>query len=100
MKFLAVTLLFATSALALANPAPAPVDAAAVAAPEVDARTAGIKLEARGITIEARDPKKSKPKTSNNGNTTDNAAGILTPSRMLELGALGLGVVEVVRLWR
>jgi hypothetical protein len=104
MKFAALTLLLAT--LALANPAPIaePVAVAQpeaivaqpefealalrAAEPEVDASKAGIQLEAR----------KSKPKGGSNGNDTS-AAIALTPSRVLELGALGLGVMEVVRLW-
>jgi hypothetical protein len=116
MKFAAVTLLLAT--LALANPAPAaePEAAAApapVAAPvQIDtraaldevlaARAASPQLDARsaGLKLAAREPKKSKPKTSSgNGNDTEDAAVSLTPSRALQLGALGLGVMEVVRLW-
>jgi hypothetical protein len=103
MKFAALTLLLAT--LALANPAPIAEPLAVaqpeavvaqpefealalrVAEPEVDASKADIQLEAR----------KSKPKGSS-GNST-NAAIALTPSRALELGALGLGVLEIVRLW-
>ena len=104
MKFAALTLLLAT--LALANPAPIAEPLAVaqpkavvaqpefealalrVAEPEVDASKTGIQLEAR----------KSKPKGSNSGNSS-NAAIALMPSRALELGALGLGVMEVVRLW-
>ncbi|KAF2001364.1 hypothetical protein P154DRAFT_521760 [Amniculicola lignicola CBS 123094] len=104
MKFAAVTLLFA--ALAIASPAP-------IAEPEakpitiesrdalfeaLEARAAApaAEFEARaaGLMLESRDPKKSKPKTSSSGNTTDEgAAGMLTPSLALELAALGLGMV-------
>ncbi|KAF2260787.1 hypothetical protein CC78DRAFT_385501 [Lojkania enalia] len=117
MKFAAVTLLLAV--LATANPAPvARPDATAAPAlkaqpieidtraqleealtarnpepvPEVVARAAGIQLA-------PRDPKK-KPKTSSSGDGNDTDAAVtLTASRALQLGALGLGVVEVVRLW-
>ncbi|KAF2115425.1 hypothetical protein BDV96DRAFT_78275 [Lophiotrema nucula] len=99
MKFAAVTLLFA--ALAIASPAPvAEPNTAAVAEfedalsareaapapePEIVARTAG-------IVLDSRDPK--KPKAPKNSNSTDTgAAGMLTPSRALELGALGLGAM-------
>lgn len=109
MKFAAVTLFLA--ALALANPAPVaepeavaePVQidsraaldevlAARVASPQLDARDAGLRLA-------PREPKKSKTKTGGGGNDTEDAAISLTPSRALQLGALGLGVMEVVRLW-
>lgn len=90
------TLLFAT--LALANPAPIAqpeADAAPVAQPLVETRDPevlhSVQLDARG----------KKPKTgsgSGSGNDTS-AADIITPSRALQLGALGFGVIEVVRLW-
>ncbi|KAF2676301.1 hypothetical protein K458DRAFT_397034 [Lentithecium fluviatile CBS 122367] len=95
----ATTLLFAT--LALATPAP-------VAQPEADAASAlaplapNLAARAAGIHLDARDPKKSKPKGSSGSNSNDteeSAALMIAPSRVLELGALGLGVVEIVRLW-
>lgn len=104
MKIAAVTLLLAT--LTMASPAPIAEPmaveqpeavvaqpkfealAARIAESEVDASKAGIQLEAR----------KSKPKVGNNGNNTS-AAIALTPNRALELSALGLGFLEVVRLW-
>ncbi|KAF1963718.1 hypothetical protein CC80DRAFT_487048 [Byssothecium circinans] len=94
MKFAAATtLLFAT--LALANPAPvAQPEAEAIVpslASEVDARAAGLRLE-------ERKSKPKAPKNSNNSNDTS-AAGTFLPNRALELGAIGLGVVEIVRLW-
>ncbi|KAF2730896.1 hypothetical protein EJ04DRAFT_514958 [Polyplosphaeria fusca] len=105
MKFAAITLVLAT--LALANPAPA-ADAQietpaqfeealaardpSPAAPEIVARAAGIQLAPRS-------PKKPKVSNGNNKNNTDSAAGTLSPSKALGLGALGLGVMEVVRLW-
>jgi hypothetical protein len=89
----AISLLFAT--LALASPAP-------VAQPEANAVAV-----AQPIAVEARDaapllveraPK--KPKTPSNGNNTNSgAADMITPSRALQLSALGLGVMEVARLW-
>jgi len=112
MKFALVTLLLASVTLASPAPVaepgaearPAPIESVAqldgaLAArhaepvvPEIVARTAGIRLD-------SRDPKKSKPK-GNNGNSTSNSSAIsITPSRALELGALGLGIMEVVRLW-
>tara|TARA_R110002003_G_scaffold104_27_gene8424 strand:+ start:1890 stop:2168 length:279 start_codon:yes stop_codon:yes gene_type:complete len=91
MKFAAAsTLLFAT--LALASPAPvAQPDAAVapVAQPQLVERAPLPVLEAR---------KKSKPKGGSNSNSTG-AATTMTPSRALQLGAVGLGVMEVARLW-
>ncbi|CAO2653939.1 Nn.00g106720.m01.CDS01 [Neocucurbitaria sp. VM-36] len=105
MKIATVTtLLFAT--LALASPAPAPQPDAkaaqvietreqfrkALAARDADA--------AHNTYIAARAPKAKKPKGGSGNNTNDtSAAVIITPSRALQLGALGLGVMEVVRLW-
>ena len=96
-------LLFAT--LALANPAPAsnprvpaiaqPEAREAAPVPEIVARTAG-------IVLDDRSPKKGSSSGSGSKNTTNNtdsAAGTITISRGLQLGALGLGVMEVVRLW-
>lgn len=101
MRFAAATtLLFAT--LALANPAP-------LAHPEADGShlietrsqlhnaLAARDAEAlHHIQLDAR-AKKPKPKTGS-GNDTG-AADMMSPSRALQLGALGLGVIEVVRLW-
>jgi hypothetical protein len=91
MRLTAVTtILFAT--IALANPVAQPTAALSPAslAPEIDARAASM-LEER---------KTKKPKSSGNkSNDTEAAGSLLAPSRVLELGALGLGVIEVVRLW-
>jgi hypothetical protein len=91
MKFAAASiLLFAT--LALASPAPAAQPDAAVAPvaqPQLVERAPLPVLEAR---------KKSKPKGGSNSNSTG-AATTMTPSRALQLGAVGLGVMEVARLW-
>jgi hypothetical protein len=110
MRFFAITTLLFTT-LATANPAPAAHPETGVApanlaqleealasrdpaaqpevVPEIVARTAEIQLERR-----------KKPKSSNNkGNSTNSSATSITPSRALQLGALGLGVYEVVQLW-
>jgi hypothetical protein len=85
----AATLLFATLALASPAPAPAAANAAAVAQPlEVIPRDAAPMLEAR--------KKKPKGGSSNSSNST---ATMMSPSRALQLGALSLGVMEIVRLW-
>ncbi|KAF2195807.1 hypothetical protein K469DRAFT_682061 [Zopfia rhizophila CBS 207.26] len=107
MKFAAVTLLLAT--LALANPAPAAQPEVAVAQPEtraefdaaLAARNAAPEVEAPKFEQRAPEPKK-KPKSggdSSSNDTEEGAAGMMSPSRVLELGALGLGIMEVVRLW-
>ncbi|KAJ4346614.1 uncharacterized protein N0V89_010545 [Didymosphaeria variabile] len=88
----ATTILF--TAVALANPAPVAhpealpevLSDAPSLAPEVDARAAG-------LILEAREPKSKTGSGSKNKNTTDSAATTLTSNRMLELGALGLGVL-------
>lgn len=103
MKFsAATTLLFAT--LAIASPAPAPIaqpEVAAVDRPNEIREAAPVPegiLNADVVEIEARTPKKSKGGKSGGGNDT-NAAITITPSRALEIAALSLGVMEVVRLW-
>jgi hypothetical protein len=94
----ATTFFFATLALASPSPAAQPQsNNAAVAQP--------IAIEpSRYPTLEAR--KKKKPKLHNgNGNSTDQvteSAGVtnIKPlSRVLQIGALGVGVMGVVRLW-
>lgn len=113
----ATTLLFAT--LALASPAPAPAPAAQPEAAAIQAPRAVLFESAEGFHnalternadampnsrhLEAR--KKKKPKYSSsdsNNNSTNSTSGVvvaMTPSRALQLGAAGLGVMEVVRLW-
>lgn len=83
-----------TLANPVANPQPTAALSPASLAPEVDARAASIILD--------RSPKVKKPKGSSNKNDTNDteaSGAMLAPSRVLELGALGLGVMEVVRLW-
>jgi hypothetical protein len=93
MKFAAVsTLLFAT--LALASPAPA-------AQPNAAALEAGAQpFDFVARTLPVLEARKKKPKGSsgNNSNTTG-AADMISPSRALQLGALSVGVLEIVRLW-
>ena len=102
MKFTALTLLLAT--LAVAGPAPKP-DAEPV---EVTAatrhqfpRTPTLDSWAASIRLQARDPKKKSGGSSGgkNNNGTNAASGMLSPSRVLEFGALSLGVLEIVNLW-
>lgn len=106
MKFLAVTVLLAT--FVAANPAPAADPAPAVAQPEsiqAEAAIAGRAANPEPIldvdaALLSRDPKKGKTGGGGGGGGNDtDAAGMLTPSRALQLGALGLGVMELVRLW-
>ncbi|CAI6335398.1 unnamed protein product [Periconia digitata] len=100
----APTLLFAT--LVLANPAPitnpeasqiqkadVPVLARDFSAHEVRkvSSAAGAAAGAAGRAGGAAANKAN--------NTLDNAAGAFLPNRALEWGVLGLGVVEIVRLW-
>ena len=95
MRFSAITTLLFTT-LAIASPAPQPTAALSPAslAPEIDTRAAGILLD------RASKPKKPKTSSGDKNNTEESAAsGMLAPSRVLELGALGFGVMEVVRLW-
>jgi hypothetical protein len=92
MKFAAATtILFAT--LALASPAPAAQPAAVAQPVAVAPREA-----APAPVLEARVPKK-KGGSGSSGNNTSAASDMMTPSRVLQLGALGLGAMQVVRLW-
>lgn len=109
MKLAAVTtLLFATLALATpaAKPQPNAEDSSTVLFESREefhnALAARDAAGAQNIRLDARDPEPKKPKGGSNGNKTNttNAADMtITPSRALQLGALGLGVMEVVRLW-
>jgi hypothetical protein len=88
----AISFIFTT--LALASPAPAAQpNAAAVAQPlEVEPRAP------EPVLLEARKKPKGGSSSGNNSNSTG-AADMISPSRALQLGALGLGVMEVVKLW-
>jgi hypothetical protein len=108
MHFIAITtLLLAT--LALATPAP-------VAKPDAAAEPISIESRAQlGKTLAARNAiampdvqlveratggKGGKGGSGGSGNSTESAASdMISPSRVLQATALGLGVVEVVRLW-
>ena len=49
------------------------------------------------LVLEKRKKKKGSGSSANN---TDSAAvGFVTPSRALQASALGLGVIEIIRLW-
>lgn len=90
MKVAAIsTLLFAT--VALATPASAAQPEAAAVAPLAQP------VAARAPVLEER-AKKPKGGSGSSGNDTS-AAITNAPARALQLGALGLGVMEVVRLW-
>jgi hypothetical protein len=94
MKFSTLTpLLFAS--LALASPAPA-------AQPNAEGAVAALPHEFVARTMPILDTRAKKPKggSNNNNNTnTTGAADMISPSRALQLGALGVGVLEIVRLW-
>jgi hypothetical protein len=89
----ATTLLFAT--FAFASPAPAPAaQPNAVAAPIAQPNPVPAHI------IEERAPKKAKPPKNGGNNTNDtSAAYTVTPSRALQLGALSVGVMEIVKMW-
>ncbi|CAA9957092.1 hypothetical protein PTMSG1_00700 [Pyrenophora teres f. maculata] len=67
----------------------------ALAVPAADGAVPKLTLEQR-----AGGSKGGKGGSGGSGNNTSNAASdLITPSRLLQGAALGLGVVEVVRLW-
>jgi hypothetical protein len=96
MKVAAATsLLFAT--LALASPAP-------VAQPDANAAAVVAALPhefvARNMPVLEERAKKPKGGSGNNNDSNSTgAADMISPSRALQLGALSLGVMEIVRLW-
>jgi hypothetical protein len=90
MKFIAATTLFFAT-LALASPAPA-------AEPNTDTIVAPLDVVPREA-MPILEERAKKPKGGSSGNNTNSSAISITPSRALQLGALGLGVMEVVRLW-
>lgn len=94
MKVAALTtLLFAT--VALASPAPVAQPEAAVLAHPAEILT----TRDPAPILDAR-AKKPKPNSGNSNNTNSTGAAIMiTQNRVLQFGALGLGVMEVVRLW-
>jgi hypothetical protein len=94
MRLSVITAILFTT-LTIASPAPTAQPTAALTPLEIDARTA--------VHLVDRMPKTKKPKSSGGNSTNETeesaASGMLAPSRVLELGALGFGVLEVVRLW-
>lgn len=101
-------------ALAAAYPAPAPAAVAepiAAAAPaaqpfEIDLRdpdhekvAAALQARYAGIILESREPQKGGKKIGGGSKNNTNAAVTVAPARALQVGAFGLSVMEVVRLW-
>lgn len=93
MRFFATTAI-ACASLALATPAPVGGPAVPESVPEF--RHA---LLSRDATLPQLDTRASKPKGSKGGSGNSSAAVAVSPSNVLVMGALGLGVMEVVRLW-
>lgn len=106
MKFAAATsLLFATLALAspapLANPEPATIESREQLHNALSARNV---LTVPDIQLEERASSGGKGGKGGkggggSGNSTSAASDMLSPNRVLQVAALGLGAVEVVRLW-
>lgn len=93
MKFTAATTLLCAT-LALATPAPL----AGPLVPETIPEFRHALTARAAAAVPDLDTRASKPKGSSSGNTTS-AATSMSPSSALLMGVLGLGVVEVVRLW-
>lgn len=93
MKFIAATTLLCAT-LALATPAPLAGPAVPESVPEfrhaLTARTA--------VAQPQLDARASKPKGGSSSNKTS-AAVSMSPGGVLLVGAVGLGVMEVVGLW-
>jgi hypothetical protein len=110
MRLTAFTTLFLAT-LTLANPIAEPAPTAALTpaslAPEIDGRAAVLLTDrassssSKSSSSSSSKASKAKPKGGKGNNTEEEgaASGMLAPSRVLELGALSLGVMEVVRLW-
>lgn len=94
MKFIAATTI-ACATLALATPAPINGPAVPENVPEFHHA-----LLSRDATLPQLDTRASKPKGSKGGSGNSSSAAVaVSPSNVLVMGALGLGVMEVVRLW-
>lgn len=94
MRFIATTAI-ACATLALATPAP-------VGGPAVPETVPAFRhaLLSRDVTLPQLDTRASKPKGSKGGSGGNSSAAVsVLPSNMLMMGALGLGVMEVARLW-
>lgn len=94
MRFIAATT-FLCAALALATPAPL----AGPAVPETVPEFRHTLTARAAATFPQLDARASKPKGSKGGGNGTSAAVSITPNGALQLAALGLGVMEVVRLW-
>jgi ketosteroid isomerase-like protein len=106
MKLLAISALL-LAPFVYANPAPAATaDSSvfdmiaqwdsAVSARDVAAPAA---VAAPNFHIFGRATKKPKGSSGSQNETESAAVGFVSPSRALQVGAVGLGVMEVVRLW-
>lgn len=94
MKFIAIT----TFCAALALATPAPVTGPAV--PETVPEFRGALIARAAAAIPQLEQRASKPKGSSGGSgNSSSAAASVSPSGALMVSALGLGVMEVVRLW-
>jgi hypothetical protein len=97
----ATTLFFAT--LALASPAPVvqPEAQPNVVESRAQFHRALLARDAVPAQFAQLDTRKVKGGKGGSGNNTEESAAsdMITPSRALQLGALGLGVMEVARLW-
>jgi hypothetical protein len=95
MRFIATTAI-ACATLALATPAP--IGAAAVPESLPEFRHALLSRDATLSQLVTR-ASSSKPKGSNGGSSSNSSAAVsVSQSNVLVMGALGLGVMEVVRL--
>jgi hypothetical protein len=96
----ATTLLFA--ALALASPTSVAQPKAQPKSVETRAQfhNALLSRDAAAAQFAQLDTRKVKGGKGGSGNNTESdASDMFTPSRALQLGALGLGVIQVARLW-
>jgi hypothetical protein len=95
MKYVvATTLLCANLALAI----PAPVTGPAV--PETVPAFRDALVARAAEALPQLEERATKPKGSSGGGSANSSAAVsVTPSSALIVGALGLGVMEVVRLW-
>ena len=96
MKFAATTatLLFATFSLATPAPAAGPL------VPDTANEFRHALFGRAAAAIPHLDTRKVKGSSGKGGgNTTSSAAVAVSPSNAVMIGALGLGVMEIVRLW-
>jgi hypothetical protein len=94
MRFIATTTI-ACATLALATPAPVSGPAVPESVPDFHHA-----LLSRDATRPQLDTRASKPKGSKGGSSGNSSTAVsVSPSNVLVMGALGLGVIEAVRLW-